>query len=72
MGEKGSQNAIGIIFIFTGLIVMAGAVTGNLAPMLAALFDPNILATNSVNKVGSSLDPASIANATPRGSNTAQ
>lgn len=41
----GAKAGIGILLIGLGLTTMVGSITGNLAGMLAALFDPSDLAT---------------------------
>jgi hypothetical protein len=38
-----SKTGIGVVFIAGGVFIIAGSVTGQLAPMLAALFYPPAL-----------------------------
>ena len=42
-----SKVAFGIVIIFSGLVQIVGAVTGNEAAMIAALGDPTLLSTSS-------------------------
>lgn len=41
-----TRKVLGVIYIAVGLFWVVGSVTGNLAPMLAAFFDPSLLTTN--------------------------
>lgn len=42
-----SKGAFGVIVVFFGLTQALGALTGQEAPMLAALFKPDLLATKA-------------------------
>lgn len=44
-----SKGAFGAIIVFAGLVQIIGAVTGNEAPMIAALVDSSILTSTSGN-----------------------
>lgn len=46
----GTKTALAGVLIVSGIMIMVGSVTGNLAAMLAALFDPNDLATQKGSK----------------------
>ena len=40
-----SKAAIGVVVVFAGLVQVVGAITGNEAAMIAALFSPTLLST---------------------------
>lgn len=45
-----SRGGIGVLVIALGVTQMVGSITGQEAPMLAALFDPSLLRNKSGNK----------------------
>lgn len=47
------QYIAGLITITVGTFILIGAVTGNLAVMIGALFDPGDLTGSAANTVGS-------------------
>lgn len=49
MASSGPKTALGGLTVVTGVIVIIGSATGNLAAMLAALFQPTLLVPNSIN-----------------------
>jgi len=49
MSNAGSKFGVGAAFLVVGLTLIVGGVTGNLAPMIAAIIDPSILTASISN-----------------------